>query len=268
VQLDLTLAGLLGGFVVGLTGMGGGALMTPMLVLLFHIDPLAAVSSDLVVSLLMKPVGAAVHMRRGTVRTQLLRWLMTGSIPGAFCGVIVLRMLGDDAGQRLKIWLGLALLLAAGCIVLKARLQQRQAVAERVRVGAGGLVEAPVRRPLVVRPLPTLAIGVLGGLVVGMTSVGSGSLIIVALMLLYPGLTSAELVGTDLVQAIPLVASAALGHLLFGDVRLDITGSLLIGGLPGIWLGAHISSRAPDRIVKPVLFVVLAVTGLKLLGVL
>lgn len=267
MQLDLTLAGLVGGFVVGLTGMGGGALMTPMLVLLFHIDPLAAVSSDLVVSLVMKPVGASVHMRRGTVRTELVKWLMLGSVPAAFCGVLVLRALGDGTGDRLKLWLGIALLVAAACIVVKARLQQRYRAEQRVLVAAGGVSEAPAPPPLIVRPLPTLAIGIVGGLVVGMTSVGSGSLIIVALMLLYPRLTSGELVGTDLVQAIPLVGSAALGHLLFGDVHLDVTAALLLGGIPGIWLGAHVSSRAPDRIVKPALFLVLLATGLKLTGV-
>ena len=117
-----------------------------------------------------------------------------------------------------------------------------------------------------VRKSLTLAIGALGGLVVGMTSVGSGSLIIVALMLVYPTLTSAELVGTDLLQAIPLVGSAALGHLLFGDVQFDVAGSLLLGSLPGIWVGAHVSASAPDRIVKPVLVVVLVATGLKLVG--
>ena len=265
LQLDLTVAGLVGGFVVGLTGMGGGALMTPMLVLLFHIDPLAAVSSDLVVSLVMKPVGASVHIRRGTVRKELLRWLMLGSVPAAFSGVLVLRALGDDAGNRLKLWLGIALLVAAGCIVVKARLQQRYRAEQRVLVPAG-VAEPPAPPALIVRPLPTLAIGAVGGLVVGMTSVGSGSLIIVALMLLYPRLTSAELVGTDLVQAIPLVGSAALGHLLFGNFQLDVTTALLLGGIPGIWLGAHVSSQAPDRIVKPVLFVVLLATGLKLIG--
>ena len=266
IDLAMSVAGLIVGVVVGLTGMGGGALMTPMLVLLFHIDPLAAVSSDLVVSLVMKPVGASVHMRRGTVRTQLVSWLMLGSVPAAFSGVLVLRALGDDAGSRLKLWLGIALLVAAGCIVLKARLQQLRRAEERVLVSAGNLPEAPGPPPLIVRPLPTLAIGAVGGLVVGMTSVGSGSLIIVALMLLYPRLTSAELVGTDLVQAIPLVGSAALGHLLFGHVQLDVTGSLLLGGIPGIWVGAHVSSRAPDRIVKPALFLVLLATGLKLVG--
>lgn len=106
------------------------------------------------------------------------------------------------------------------------------------------------RRPLQVRPLPTVLIGVVGGLVVGMTSVGSGSLMIVMLLLLYPMLRSSELVGTDLVQAIPLVASAAVGHLLFGDFQLNLTASLLVGNLPGVYLGARLSSRANDAVIR------------------
>lgn len=243
--------------------MGGGALMTPMLVLLFDINPLTAVSSDLVVSLIMKPVGAAVHIRRGTVHTRLVVWLMAGSIPAAFAGVLVLNAAGGDTSERLKRWLGAALLVAAACIVVKTRLQRRLEAAD----AAAGL-EPGTRHLTEVRPLVTLSIGVVGGLVVGMTSVGSGSLIIVMLMLVYPRLTSAELVGTDLVQAIPLVGSAALGHLLFGDVQLDLTTSLLVGALPGIWIGAHVSAHAADAIVRPVLFLVLAATGLKLVGVL
>ncbi|HWC37863.1 MAG TPA: sulfite exporter TauE/SafE family protein, partial [Acidimicrobiales bacterium] len=121
--------------------------------------------------------------------------------------------------------------------------------------------------PIAVRPLPTLAIGVLGGLIVGMTSVGSGSLMIVLLLVLYPGLAMATLVGTDLVQAIPLVASAALGHLIFGDVKLGLTTSLILGSLPGVYFGARFSSRAPDRVIRPILAVVLFLTGLKLVGV-
>jgi uncharacterized membrane protein YfcA len=114
--------------------------------------------------------------------------------------------------------------------------------------------------------LPTVLVGIVGGLVVGMTSVGSGSLMIVALMILYPALTSAELVGTDLVQAIPLVVSAALGHLLFGDLHLALTASLLLGSVPGVYIGARVSSRAPDAIVKPTLAAVLVLSALKLLN--
>jgi hypothetical protein len=257
-------AGLLVGFTVGLTGMGGGALMTPLLVLLFKVQPLAAVSSDLVAAVIMKPVGGGVHLRRGTVNFALVRWLMVGSVPAAFAGVLVLRQLGDGAvvQGRIKQVLGVALLLAAASIAAKALLQARRA--RRTALGPAG--REPAAAPFRPRPLPTVLVGVVGGLVVGMTSVGSGSLMIVMLMLLYPMLRSKELVGTDLVQAIPLVAAAAAGHLLFGDFRLDLTASLLVGSVPGVYLGARVSSRANDAVIRPTLAVVLIASGLKLLG--
>ena len=252
-------AGLLVGFTVGLTGMGGGALMTPLLVLVFKVQPLAAVSSDLVAAVIMKPVGGGVHLRRGTVNFALVRWLMVGSVPAAFAGVLVLRQLGDGAVVQghIKQVLGVALLLAASSIAAKALLQARRA--------AHGTASAV--RAFQLRPLPTVVIGVVGGLVVGMTSVGSGSLMIVMLLLLYPMLRSSELVGTDLVQAIPLVASAAAGHLLFGDFQVGLTASLLVGSIPGVYLGARLSSRANDAVIRPALVLVLVGSGLKLLGV-
>jgi uncharacterized protein len=232
VHIDpaVAVAGLIVGFTVGLTGMGGGALMTPILVLLFKVQPLAAVSSDLVASVIMKPVGGGVHLRRGTVNFALVRWLMVGSVPAAFAGVLVLRALGDGAivQARVEQALGVALVVAASSIAAKALLQfraARRAASDPRAEGAGD------RREVRVRPLPTVLVGVAGGLVVGMTSVGSGSLMIVLLMLLYPMLRSSELVGTDLVQAVPLVGSAALGHVLFGDFKLDLTASLLVGCL-------------------------------------
>jgi len=266
IDVALALAGLFIGAVVGLTGMGGGALMTPVLVLFFGIPPLAAVSSDLVVSLIMKPVGGAVHLRRGTVNKPLVGWLVLGSVPSAFAGVLLLKALGD--GERvqevIKLALGLALLLASATIVVKAYLQMRSYAQARQIALAGGTVPRPA--PMVVRPVPTMLIGVLGGFVVGMTSVGSGSLIIVMLLLLYPTIKSSEVVGTDLVQAVPLVGAAALGHLLFGDVRLDLTASLLVGALPGVYLGARVSSRAPQGLIRRILVFVLVASGLKLLG--
>jgi uncharacterized protein len=260
VDAGLALAGLFVGFTVGLTGMGGGALMTPMLVLLFNVQPLAAVSSDLVASFLMKPVGGGVHLRRGTVNLRLVGWLCAGSIPSAFAGVLLLRALGDgtEIQDLLETLLGVALIVAATTIVLKSLLQRRR------RGAADGLLDV---RDVAVRPAPTVAIGVLGGLVVGMTSVGSGSLMIVLLLVLYPALTTSGLVGTDLVQAVPLVGAAALGHLLFGDFRLAVAGSLLIGAIPGVYAGAHLSSRAADHLVRPVLVTVLVASGLRLLGV-
>ncbi len=132
---------------------------------------------------------------------------------------------------------------------------------------AGRRHDAESQLPFEVKRLPTLLIGIIGGIVVGLTSVGSGSLMIVLLLMLYPRLKLSELVGTDLVQAVPLVTSAAIGHLLFGDFNLGLTGSILIGSVPGVFLGAHFSSRAPDHVIRPSLIVVLSASALKLLGV-
>jgi uncharacterized protein len=251
----MSLAGLVIGFVIGLTGMGGGALLTPVLVLFFHVPTLAAVSSDLVVSLMVKPVGALVHHRHRTVRTDIFRWLAAGSIPTAFAGSAALQLAGAESlNAWLQVALGVTLLLAASGMVVRSRLR-------RTPAANGDRAASPLR------PIPTLMIGIAGGLIVGLTSVGSGSLMIVVLMWVYPRLGTAELVGTDLAQAVPLVASAALGHLLFGDVRFAIVGSLLMGALPGVWLGSRVSSQGRDALVRPVLIAILGATGLKLTGV-
>jgi uncharacterized protein len=253
------------GVVVGLTGMGGGALMTPVLVLFFNVPPLAAVSSDLVASAVMKPVGSIVHLRNGTVRMDLVRWLCLGSVPAAFAGVLVARALGHGSNVQdlVQKALGIALVIAAAGLFARAYLR----LAERARHRDGHRDADPAGPPdVVVRPGPTLVIGAIGGLVVGMTSVGSGSLIIIALMLLYPKLRASELVGTDLVQAVPLVASAALGHILFGDLKLSVTGALLVGSIPGAYVGAQLSSRLPGALIRRALAFVLLASALKLLG--
>jgi uncharacterized protein len=259
----VALAGLVVGLIVGMTGMGGGALMTPILVLLFRVQPLAAVSSDLVASMIMKPVGSAVHLRRGTVKRDIVLWLSLGSVPSAFAGVLVIRLLGHGLvlQERLKLVLGAVLVVAAVAVAARGYLQLRR------RPSAGNRLrsESP-EGTFRSRRLPTLLVGLVGGLVVGMTSVGSGSLIIVALMLLYPMLRSSELVGSDLMQAVPLVASAAVAHLLFGDFRLGITASILLGSIPGVYLGARLSSRSPEWVVRPALILVLLASGLKLLN--
>jgi uncharacterized membrane protein YfcA len=235
--------------------MGGGALMTPILVLLFGVPPMAAVSSDLAASAVMKPFGGWVHARRGTVNWSLVGWLCAGSVPSAFLGVLLLRLVGSDGAVQhmIQIALAVALLLAAAGLVVKAYTARRR--------GEDG-PPPPVR----IRPLPTALLGAAGGLVVGLTSVGSGSLIIVILLALYPTLRANQLVGTDLVQAIPLVAAAALGHAFFGDLRLDIAGAVLLGSIPGVLLGARMSARAPAGVVRVALVVVLLASALKLLG--
>jgi len=256
MDLGISLGGLLVGLTVGLTGMGGGALMTPMLVLLFGVDPLAAVSTDVVASLVMKPIGGSVHARRGTVHLGVVRWLALGSVPAAFAGVLLLRALGsgEELSERLETLLGLTLVVAATAMAVRIVLQSRR-----------GTASADVRSVQVRRGL-TLLVGVVGGLVVGVTSVGSGSLMIVLLLCLYPTLESKSLVGTDLVQAVPLVAAAAVGHLLFGDFQLDLTLALLAGCIPGVYIGARVSSRAPDSVIRPLLVAVLVGSALKLLG--
>lgn len=264
IDIPLILGGLAVGFVVGLTGMGGGALMTPMLIFVFRVDPLVAVSSDVVASLFMKPAGAIVHMRRGTVNLKLVLWLCVGSVPAAFSGALLIQALpfGDSLDNTLKMVLGVALLIASCGLVVRAVLQM---VRNRSALGEGPtLLSAP--RELVVRPVPTAILGAVAGLLVGMTSVGAGSIVIVVLLLLYPALKASQLVGTDLVQAVPLVAAASLGHLLYGDFSLGLTTSLLIGAIPGAWFGAHVSARAPGGIIRRALAILLLASGLKLLG--
>ena len=255
IDLEISLAGAVVGLVVGLTGMGGGALLTPILVLGFGIDPLAAVSSDLVAAVIMKPVGGAVHLRRGTVNMKLVKWLVIGSIPAAFASVVLLTQTTSEAtvNEVVKRLIGAALLLASVGLLTKGAFSARR----------NGAVDVTA---LKVHPARTLAIGLFGGAMVGLTSVGSGSLMMVLLLMLYPRITSAQLIGTDLVQAVPLVISAAAGHLLFGDVHLGVTGSLLIGAVPAVWVGAHISSRAPDRYIRPILPIILVTSGMKMLG--
>jgi len=262
----LTLGSLVVGVVVGLTGMGGGALMTPMLVLLFGIDPLTAVSSDLVASMVMKPVGSAVHIRNGSVNWNLVKWLAVGSVPAAFSGVFVLRALGNSASvqNNVKIALGVALVIAAAGLFARAYLR----LAERARHRDGRRNADPTEVPTVgSKPVQLVAIGLVGGLVVGMTSVGSGSLIIIALMLLYPRLRANQLVGTDLVQAVPLVAAAAIAHIIFGDFKLSLTAAILIGSIPGAYLGAKLSTRLPGALIRRALAFVLLASALKSLGV-
>ncbi|HUO49022.1 MAG TPA: sulfite exporter TauE/SafE family protein [Acidimicrobiales bacterium] len=256
---SIILAGAIVGFAVGLTGVGGGALMTPVLVLLLHVQPSAAVSSDLVASLFMKPVGGAVHLRRKTVHLGMVGWLALGAVPAAFAGAAFLNLAvhGKALQKDIKIALGIALLLAVVGIVLRSVTAKRAAATEM----------RSLDHRVSVRRVPTLLVGIFGGFIVGMTSVGSGSLMIVALMFLYPALTGSELVGTDLVQSVPLVAAAALGQMLFGHVQLGLTVSLIIGSIPAVYLGARLSSVAPTELLRPAIAVLLLISALRLVNV-
>jgi hypothetical protein len=245
------------GLLVGMTGAGGGALMTPMLILLFGVTPAAAISSDLVAAVVMRPFGAGVHLRAGTVNLRLVRWMVIGSVPSAFLGAYLLHELGNSksATQHIETILGLALLVGASAMALRFVLDRRTG---QHRLGVVHDIRA--------RPLATVAIGIVGGLIVGMTSVGSGSLMIVLLLFVYPTLGANQLVGTDLTQAVPLTLAAALGALIFGHVEISVTGSLIIGSVPAVLVGSMLSSTIPDRYVRPAIAFVIFASGLKYVG--
>jgi uncharacterized membrane protein YfcA len=328
----MTLGSFLVAVMVGLTGMGGGALLTPMLMLVFGVPPLAAVSSDLVVSAITKPVGALVHLRRRTVNLRLAGWLSIGSVPSAFAGGLIGWWLGP--GSRVQFvtshTTGVVLVIAAGGIafrmfgMLTPRAQRASVGAASVgaagagAAGAGGAgagaaggagaggtgarrasdagavggtgvggagaesqrgsprggvsrtgleVQGQAARPLVVRKVPTVLIGIIVGLAVGITSTGSGTLVIAALTALYPALPPNRLVGTDLAQAVPMVLSAALAHIIAGNVVMSVTAPLLVGGIPGVIIGSLLASVAPGGALRPVLSLVILASGLSLLGV-
>jgi uncharacterized membrane protein YfcA len=189
------------------------------------------------------------------VNWRLVGWLCAGSVPAGFAGAVVIGTIGHGAGVTgpLTTMIGIALCAAVATTVFRQVMDRRAARRE-----------APDETPPV-RPLVTLAIGVVGGFAVGLTSVGAGSLIIAMLLVAYPGLRPGRLVGTDIVQAIPLVGAATLGHLLFGDVQMALTASLLLGALPGVYLGARMSAHGPSRLIRPVVTAVLLASALALL---
>jgi uncharacterized membrane protein YfcA len=244
------------GLLVGMTGAGGGALMTPMLILLFGVKAPTAISSDLVAAVLMRPVGAAVHMRKGTVNYRLVGWLAAGSVPMAFAGAWFLHQLGNGSATHVEQALGAALLTGAAAMVIRFVMDVRS-----------GRSRQDAAHQIVCRPLPTVLIGMIGGVIVGMTSVGSGSLMIVLLLFLYPTIGANQLVGTDLTQAVPLTAAAALGALIFGQVQFGLTVSIVLGSVPAVFIGSLVSSRAPDRYVRPVITFAIFASGLKYVGV-
>jgi uncharacterized membrane protein YfcA len=238
--------------------MGGGALMTPALIFL-GVNPATAVANDLVAASVNKTVGASVHWRHGSPNLRLAGLLMIGSVPFAFAGGFIVKAVGDAEARTdfLTTAIGYALLLAAGSYALRIYLQLRL-------VSAGNV--APTEEPHI-RAVPTIVVGAIGGLLVGITSVGSGSLIMVALLLLYPTMTALKLVGTDLVQAVPLVFAAAIGHVVNEGVEWAVLIPLILGGSPGTFLGARMSSWVSQSVIRRGIVIVLTLTGLKMLGV-
>jgi uncharacterized membrane protein YfcA len=245
------------GIVVGLTGMGGGALMTPALIFL-GVNPTAAVANDLVAASINKSVGATVHWKRGSPNLRLAGMLIIGSVPFAFAGGFIVKALGPAAQQDFLTYaIGVALLFTAATYALRMYLQLPH-------VTGGNVLSQEDPR---IRVAPTILVGAVGGLLVGITSVGSGSLIMVALLLIYPTLSAVRLVGTDLVQAVPLVLAAAVGHVVTEGVTWAVLIPLILGGTPGTFLGARMASWVSQSVIRRGIVIVLTLTGLKMLGV-
>jgi uncharacterized membrane protein YfcA len=246
------------GIVIGLTGMGGGALMTPALIFL-GVPPTSAVANDLVAAAFNKSAGAAVHWREGSPHRSIAGWLIAGSVPMAFAGAFIVKAVGGGEGREdfLKAAIGVTLLVAATTYASRMYIELRRTVAGHTPDGSDPQV----------RPLSTLAVGVVGGLLVGITSVGSGTVMMVALLVLYPALAGVRLVGTDLVQAVPLVVAAAASHVIVTGVDWSVLIPLVVGGTPGTLLGARLANRVSQSIVRRGIVLVLFLTGLTMLHV-
>lgn len=247
------------GLLVGLTGVGGGSLMTPILVLLFGVSPAAAVGTDLWFAAITKLAGGALHHTRGNVDWQVLRRLCVGSLTASVATIVWLH---HGGGRQLRQGLildslGLVLLLTAAAMILR---RQVRALGRSMRLGSVSQFKA-------VQPTLTVLSGAVLGVLVTLTSVGAGALCAVLLTYLYPlRMNPRRLVATDLVHAIPLTAVAGSGHLLMGNVEGGLLIQLLAGSIPGVLLGAHFSDRAPEQVLRPLIALVLVAVGVKLVA--
>ena len=253
----LAIAGFLIGVLVGMTGMGGGSLMTPMLILFFKFDPAIAVGTDILHGAIFKSVGAARHRRLGTVRLRLGLWMLVGSAPMSLVGVWTVGYLTDRYGDGVDSVQGriLACALIVGGIGFLAKAimhssgpqKQLGHLSNRDRVIA-------------------VSIGAIGGFVVGLTSVGSGTLFGLAMLMAFP-LSAKIIVGTDIFHAAALLWVAGMGHLVAGNVDVPAIAWLLVGSIPGVLIGSQISVNVPDRLLRFALAAALILSGIKLLGV-
>ena len=237
------------GILVGTTGMGGGSLMTPLLILVFGIQPVVAVGSDLAYAAITKTAGGLLHFRRGTVQTSLAWWLAAGSCPGAVAGVVLLDKLGLE-GALIPL-IAAALLLTGALVLYRALMSNTGRERPTVELETRHKVAAVV-------------LGASVGFLLGLTSAGSGTLIAVGLIVGFR-LAPRNVVGTDVFHAAILLWVAAIAHLFSGNVDLGLTATILIGSLPGVWLGTHLSARLPERGLRPALGVVLLASGMALL---
>lgn len=249
-----SLSGLGVGFLVGLTGVGGGSLMTPLLVLLFGIHPTTAVGTDLLYASVTKAGGTLVHGLRGTVDWRITSRLAAGSVPTTALTLLWLHHYGahgSAASGLIQFVLGCALVLTSVALIFRPRI---------MAFAARHALEPSEGRAVVL----TVLTGGLLGVLVSLTSVGAGAIGVTVLLLLYPKLPTAKIVGSDVAHAVPLTLIAGIGHWFLGSIDWSLLVSLLIGSLPGIMIGSYFSSRAPDRILRPLLAATLALVGCRL----
>ncbi len=257
MDLAYIVSGLSVGLLVGLTGVGGGSLMTPLLVFLFGFAPTTAVGTDLLFAAITKSGGVAVHHRNhGSVEWKIVGLLCMGSLPASIAVIFCLEYLDVPRKTLSEVMggaLGIALILTSLALFFRNKLKKTALVTEAHHPGPFHRLEPPA----------TVLVGLILGVLVTLSSVGAGALGTVALFFLYPHLPTVRIVGTDLAHAIPLTATAGLGHLHMGNVDFVLLGSLLIGSLPGIWVGSHLSAKLPEYYLRPLLASVLLLIGVK-----
>jgi uncharacterized protein len=250
-----TLSGFGVGAIVGLTGVGGGSLMTPLLVLLFGIHPATAVGTDLLYAAITKAGGTVAHSKKGHIDWQITRRLAMGSIPAAGITIFILSQLPKESnaiGAIISHGLGFALMLTAIAILFGRKLQEYA-----VRHESSSIRQCCLGNI-------TIGVGAVLGVLVTISSVGAGALGVAVLFFLYPKLSAVKIVGSDVAHAVPLTLVAGLGHWLLGGVDWFLLGSLLLGSLPGIWLGSHASAKVPEHILRRILATMLVIIGTKL----
>jgi len=258
---EYIVGGALVGTIVGATGVGGGSLMTPLLTLFFGLPVQVAVGTDLLFASITKFSGALAHWRRGNVHWPLTGWLALGSVPSALATIAALRAWHPEPGQLaafVRPALAAALLLTATGLLLRPRIQalgRRFSPAQDNKTGEPGAV---------VRPLPTVVVGLVIGTMVTLTSVGAGVIGVVALLFLYPALSAKRLVAVDIAHAIPLTLVAGLGHVALGTVNWTVLGALLVGSVPAIALGALLADRMPEKVLRVLLAAMLTLIGARL----